>query len=69
MLAIANLIELMMEPDGAGWRDHAEFLAAWEHGLDWFLNYEGGDILYALMAHYQDYLREEGFEGLPDIDL
>lgn len=67
-VAINNLISLChlaQMDDGFGWREHAEFLNAWNGGLDWFLNFTNGDVLNGIFESYCRWLEKSDFGNLP----
>lgn len=70
-IAVSQLVQfvgcLSME-EVAGWREHAEFIKAWNNGLSWFVNFTDGDRLDRVFSSYVDYLRRSDFGNLPRPD-
>lgn len=70
-LLVSQLVQatrLMRDEGVAGWREHKEFIQAWNAGLDWFINFTEGDRFYREFAEYIEFLERSDFSNLPTPD-
>lgn len=70
-LAVSQLVQfihVLMSEGVAGWREHREFINAWNAGLDWFMNFTEGERLNDAFNAYVEYLIKSDYEGLPRPD-
>lgn len=62
---LTQATHVMSTPGVAGWREHKEFIQAWNAGLDWFINFTEGERFYQAFVDYVEYLQASDYENLP----